>query len=496
MAILEEMHILVVDDEKIIREGAKRILAKEGWKTTIAESGERGLELIKSSTFQILLLDLMMPGISGMEVLKTVRESQPDLLVIVITGYATIENAVEAMRNGAYDFISKPFTPDQLRIVVRRALDKLTLEREAGLLRKEREKSLQDIANEKSKTLTIINQMADGVLVTDQNGYIVLNNPAVTRMLGLEEESPLGRHLSEWTRSEDLTQMLEKVLSMGSPQDQGISQELAWGDPPKNFFVAHSAPIRSEEGEIFGSVTIFNDVTWLKELDRMKSEFVDMVSHELRSPLSAIRQKLSLIVDGLTGEINEEQRQIVNRVQHRIDGLIGMISNLLDLSRIEAGRLVQQKERINLSEIIDEAVDLVTQEAEKKGVEFEVTIDAQLFPIHADRQSMETVINNLLSNAVKYNREGGSVSISVQNRGEFVEVKVADSGVGISKENLPRIFDKFYRIRTEYTRKVIGSGIGLPLVKAIIEAHFGTISVESESEKGTIFTVLLPRGTS
>lgn len=496
MAILEEMHILVVDDEKIIREGAKRILAKEGWKTTIAESGERGLELIKSSTFQILLLDLMMPGISGMEVLKTVRESQPDLLVIVITGYATIENAVEAMRNGAYDFISKPFTPDQLRIVVRRALDKLTLEREAGLLRKEREKSLQDIANEKSKTLTIINQMADGVLVTDQNGYIVLNNPAVTRMLGLEEESPLGRHLSEWTRSEDLTQMLEKVLSMGSPQDQGISQELAWGDPPKNFFVAHSAPIRSEEGEIFGSVTIFNDVTWLKELDRMKSEFVDMVSHELRSPLSSIRQKLSLIVDGLTGEINEEQRQIVNRVQHRIDGLIGMISNLLDLSRIEAGRLVQQKERINLSEIIDEAVDLVTQEAEKKGVEFEVTIDAQLFPIHADRQSMETVINNLLSNAVKYNREGGSVSISVQNRGEFVEVKVADSGVGISKENLPRIFDKFYRIRTEYTRKVIGSGIGLPLVKAIIEAHFGTISVESESEKGTIFTVLLPRGTS
>ena len=494
MATLEEMRILVIDDEKIMREGAERILTKEGWKATIAENGERGLELIKDGKFRILLLDLMMPGISGMEVLKRVRERQPDLLVIVITGYATIENAVEAMKSGAYDFIPKPFTPDQLRIVVRRALEKLNLEREAELLRIEREKSLQDVANEKSKTLTIINHMADGVLVTDQNGCIVLNNPAVTRMLELEEESPLGKHLSEWTGNKDLTQMLEKVLSMVSSQDRGISQELALGDPPKNFFVAHSAPIRSEQGEVFGSVTIFNDVTWLKELDQMKSEFVNMVSHELRSPLSSIRQKLSLIVDGLTGEINEEQKQIVSRVQHRIDGLIGMISSLLDLSRIEAGRLVQQKERIALSEIIDEVVELMDQEVEKKGLKFEVTIDAQLFPVHADRQSMETVITNLLSNAVKYNREGGRVSISARNRGEFVEVKVADTGVGISEENLPRIFDKFYRIRSEYTRKVIGSGMGLPLVKAIVEAHFGTISVESESGEGTTFTVLLPKG--
>jgi PAS domain S-box-containing protein len=494
MATLEEMRILVVDDEKIMREGAERILTKEGWKATIAKNGERGLELIKDGKFRILLLDLMMPGISGMDVLKKVRESQPDLLVIVITGYATIDNAVEAMKSGAYDFIPKPFTPDQLRIVVRRALEKLNLEREAELLRIEREKSLQDVANEKSKTLTIINHMADGVLVTDQNGCIVLNNPAVTRMLGLEEESPLGKHLSEWTGNKDLTRMLEKVLSMGSSQDRGISQELALGDPPKNFFVAHSAPIRSEQGEVFGSVTIFNDVTWLKELDQMKSEFVNMVSHELRSPLSSIRQKLSLIVDGLTGEINEEQKQIVSRVQHRIDGLIGMISSLLDLARIEAGRLVQQKERIALSEIIDEVVELMDQEVEKKGLKFEVTIDAQLFPVHADRQSMETVITNLLSNAVKYNREGGRVSISARNRGEFVEVKVADTGVGISEENLPRIFDKFYRIRSEYTRKVIGSGMGLPLVKAIVEAHFGTISVESESGEGTTFTVLLPKG--
>jgi signal transduction histidine kinase len=123
-----------------------------------------------------------------------------------------------------------------------------------------------------------------------------------------------------------------------------------------------------------------------------------------------------------------------------------------------------------------------------------VTCDPQLCTIHADRQGMETVFTNLLSNAVKYNQEGGKVIINPQNRGEFVEIKIADTGVGISKVDLPRIFDKFFRIRTEYTRKVIGSGLGLPLVKAIIEAHLGTITVESESGKGTTFTILLPRG--
>lgn len=494
---LEEINILVIDDEKIIRDGAERILTKEKWKVTTAENGAQGLELIEKGKFQILLLDLMMPGISGMEVLKKVQEIHPDLLVIVITGYATVENAVEAMKRGAYDFISKPFTPDQLRIVVRRAIDRLNLKRESELVRLQREKTLQDIANEKSKTLTIINHMADGVLVTDQNGFIVLNNPAISRMLGLEGESPLGKHPFDWTRNEELAQMVEKVLGMKeSDSSQRISQEIAWGNPPKKFFMAHSAPVRNEQGEILGSVTILNDVTWFKELDQMKSDFVDMVSHELRSPLSSIRQQISLVVDKIVGEINEKQSQILNRVQERIDELIGMINNLLDLSRIEAGRLVQQKEKINLADIIKGVLELMAEEAEKKRLNFEVSIDPQLPLIYADPQSMETVITNLVSNAIKYNREDGKVLISAQRRGEFVEIKVADTGVGIAKADLPRVFDKFFRIRTEYTRKVVGSGLGLPLTKAIIEAHLGSITVKSEPERGTEFTVLLPQGTT
>ena len=493
MNTLDDIHLLVVDDERIIREGAERILKKEGWDVTTAENGEQGLEVIKQKTFNILLLDLMMPGISGMDVLKEVRESQPQLHVIVVTGYATVENAVEAMKNGAYDFIPKPFTPDQLRIVVRRAMEKIFLEREAERLRKEAEKSLKDIAKEKSRTHTIINYMADGVLVTDQNGVVVLSNPAVSRMLGLEGESPLGKHLFDWTKSEELSSMVEKVLEMEDPSHGGVSQELAWGNPPKRFFMAHAAPVRPEGEELLGSVTIFNDVTWFKQLDQMKSDFVDMVSHELRSPLGSVRQQISLIVDGFTEGNKEKETEILHRVKNRLDGLIGMINNLLDLSRIEAGRLVQNKEEVDLTTVLKDAIEVATPEANKKSVCFEVEIDPQLCTVHADRQSMEIVCANLVNNAVKYNREQGTIRVSAQNRGDFVELKVVDTGYGIAKADLPRIFDKFFRIRTENTRMVIGSGLGLPLVKAMIDAHLGSITAESDPDKGTSFTVLLPK---
>lgn len=192
--------ILIVDDEKIIRDGCNRILSKENIEVHLAENGEMGLEKIRDKAFDCLLLDLMMPGLSGMQVLDEIRKAHPELIVIVITGYATVENAVEAMKRGAYDFIAKPFTPDQLRLVVRRALEKIYLIREAEMLRLERERSLRDIATEKSRITAIISCMADGVLVVDREGNIVLNNPAVTKLLDIGEKSIIGKPLLEGLR--------------------------------------------------------------------------------------------------------------------------------------------------------------------------------------------------------------------------------------------------------------------------------------------------------
>ncbi|RLA78008.1 MAG: hybrid sensor histidine kinase/response regulator, partial [Deltaproteobacteria bacterium] len=182
----KEGKVLVIDDEAVIREGCQRILTKNGWEVLTAPDGNAGLSLAEDpSEIEVVLLDLKMPGISGMEVLERLLERDPSLPVVVITGYATVDSAVEAMKKGAYDFIAKPFTPDQLRLVVERAAERRRLEREAERLRREAARSLKDVATEKGRVLTIINSMADGVLVTDHEGRVALTNPAATRLLGL-----------------------------------------------------------------------------------------------------------------------------------------------------------------------------------------------------------------------------------------------------------------------------------------------------------------------
>src|SRR3989304_5383987 len=210
----DQTNILVIDDEQIMRDGCSRILSRDGWSVICAENGNQGLEEIKGhpENIDVILLDLMMPGMSGMEVLDHIRTYDPNLLVIVITGYATVESAVEAMKKGAYDFIPKPFTPDQLRIVVRRALERRTLQKEAEFLRKERERSLRDIATEKSKIKTIINCMGDGVLVCDRDSCIVLSNPAASRMLKAPETYLLGNTLNQCHLPQDLSHTIEESL--------------------------------------------------------------------------------------------------------------------------------------------------------------------------------------------------------------------------------------------------------------------------------------------
>ena len=489
---MDEVHILIIDDEKIIRDGTEHVLKKEGYKVVTAKDGEEGLECMKSAAFHMLVLDLMMPGIRGMDVLKLVQKQCPDLLVIVITGYATVGNAVEAMKIGAYDFIPKPFTPDQLRIVVRRAIDKLNLEQEMALLRREREKSLQDIANEKSRVKTIIHCMADGVIVTDRENNIVLTNPSASLMLSAEGIDLIGTPLSFCVKNERLNQLIEGFFSGGDPQYSAISQEIMIKKDKEIFLLAHAAPVKNEEGDVLGSVIVFEDVTYLKELDRMKSDFVNMVSHELRTPLVTVSQQLSVILDGIAGEVSEKQRELLTRAKERNKGLINMVKNLLDLSKIESGEIVQYKEPLNLNVSIGKVIEMMLSQALEKGISLEFSPHEPLPFIDADVNNMEGVFTNLISNAVKYTTQGGKVTVRSTVKGGYVQVDVADTGIGIVREDLPKIFDRFYRVKTEQTRKVVGSGLGLSIVKGIIEAHLGSIEVESEPGKGTTFSVFLP----
>jgi two-component system phosphate regulon sensor histidine kinase PhoR len=486
--------ILVIDDEAVIRESCCRILTPAGCDVITAADGEEGLAAIKgdSQGLAVVLLDLKMPGIGGMEVLEQARAVNPALLIVVITGYATVDSAVEAMKKGAYDFIAKPFTPDQLCLVVNRALEKRRLEQEAEQLRAEAARSLRDVAFEKSKVRTIMNSMSYGTVVTDREGRVVLLNPAASRMLKIESAACLEKPLSEAVGNEKLMEAVQGVVSPKNPEVTTISQEFQMGD---TFIRAHTAAVKSDDGEVLGTVTVLEDMTYLLELDRMKGNFIAMVSHELRSPISAIGQNINLILDGAAGDTTEKQRHLLTRAKKRSKGLLDLIADLLEISKMEAGVTMQCKEPLQVEEVVRTVVELMEGEARNKGISVATEFHSSLPPVLGDRDNLERVFTNVLSNAIKYTPAGGKVLIEVCSDGDYIKTVVQDTGIGISQEDLPRIFDKFSRIKSEKTRGIVGTGLGLFIAKGIVDAHLGSISVESEEGKGTSVTVLLPKKT-
>jgi signal transduction histidine kinase len=217
-----------------------------------------------------------------------------------------------------------------------------------------------------------------------------------------------------------------------------------------------------------------------------------MVTHELRAPLSAVEGYLTAYLTGAVGTDPTVNRQMLERAGQRTHSLLDLVSDLLQYSRLESRRVERTTELLDLSEVIVSTVELMRTHDQSKEMEIKVNIAHPLPPIEANRQEMEQVFTNLVSNAIKYNVKKGRVEITAQRNGEFVQVKVADTGIGIDKENLPCIFDEFFRVAGPETRYTTGTGLGLSIVKRIVDACSGRIEVESEPGKGTIFTVQFP----
>ncbi len=474
--------ILVIDDEKRIREGCFKILIKENCLVDMAESGETGLKMLAEKHYDIILTDLMMPGIGGMEVLAKVREQHPDSVSIVITGFATLEHSIEAMKKGAFDFIPKPFTPDQLRVVVSKAV-KMT-------------RTLQDIATEKTRLKTIVNYLEGGVLVTDMTKTIILYNPTLLRMLGYDGEPLDDQPLSALTTDETLTGMIDSILGLKVGEFKVLSAEILPRDiveglSDERYLRAQSVPFQNRSGEILGSVTIIDDITHLKKLDEMKSAFVSMVAHEIRGPLSTVLSQIKILMDGLAGDLGAKQADILGKISRKVGGLVELTNELLDLSRIEAGLIVQDKQQVQLMDILDSLVGFMQARAKEKNISLSLK-KANLPLINADGKSMEEVFSNLITNAINYTPEGGKITVAGAVTGDFIDIGITDTGYGIAPDELPRIFERFYRAKTEKTRSIVGTGLGLPIVKSIVEAHNGTIKAESKEGVGSTFSVRLP----
>jgi len=356
--------VLVIDDEEAIRDSCRQVLTKSGFDCHTAIDGIEGLHVAHQVEPDVILLDLMMPGIDGLSVLKQVLETHPNTVCIVITGYATIESAVDAMKRGAFDFLPKPFTPEELRLIVTRGIEQRKLLQETAELRAEKE--------------------------------------------------------------------------------------------------------------------------------RMKQYFITIVAHELRSPLLLVKQYLDLIVGGKMGTIDDTAREMLEGAHGTLTGLLDIIADWLELSRISAGDIAGGMEETELWPVLESVVEEMKPFAEARNVSLRLEPPPDSCAVNAHAKSMAVVFKNLISNAIKYNRPEGTVTIEGLCIDGNLRVQVRDTGIGIPEKEIPFIFEDFFRVTSSKTADIPGTGLGLSIVKKIVEGHHGTVDVESSENEGTAFEVRLP----
>jgi signal transduction histidine kinase len=492
--------ILVVDDERGVREGCRKVLSAEGYEVVTAEDGQAGLEqFVGEGPFAVLLVDLQMPRMNGLELIREVRSRDPDILPIIITAHATIDTAVEGTKQGAYSYIPKPFSPDELMLTVKNGLERRALSIEARRLHEERERRLLEVASERSKSNTIIACMTDGILVINNEKLVVLRNNAAVSILPECASRPIPFPL-EVVAEAGVREIISGVLD--SPGGfQILSREIGIG---KATYMVNVSPVIEPGGSTSGAVAVFHDITELKKLETAKSMFVSMVAHEVKSPLAATEGWLNLVLSGVLKGKAEEERKMIERSLLRVRTLRGMVNELLNLTAIETGNFTLRRVPVEVSAVVAEVVEAQREKATEKKITLALcggTVGAagaerQSTGVLADKDALAIVCANLIENAIKYGREGGHVWVSVARDGMYAKLSVKDDGIGLSAADCAKVFDEFYRARNEQTASIPGTGLGLSLVKRLVELHQGTVAVASALGKGSEFTVRVPAAQS
>ena len=349
------------------------------------------------------------------------------------------------------------------------------------------------VVDEKSLMSSIMNSVADGVIVTDVLGTIRLFNPKAKEILGLYAESAVGQSAVEFIRRfqeipyAEMRKKFRKIVERGETFSADIKLSL----PTTRFYTLSLGPVRSSDGLVQGIVAVLSDITQLKEMDQMKTDLMSMVTHEIRTPLATVRGFAQILLKGgIESEKGSEFLEIINRQSNR---LVNLVNDFLDITRIESGRQAITKGPVDMDKLIENALADLKPLADEKNISLQYRRDpAGLSEVFGDRNLVEQVLINLLSNAIKYSPKGASAGVAVAQQNGVVAVSVQDTGLGIPKEAIPRLFEKFYRVRHEDRKDIIGTGLGLSLAKQIMEAHGGTIRVESEHGKGSTFTFTIP----
>lgn len=405
------------------------------------------------------------------------------IIVSLIIGYIlskTITVPISNITNNAQKIAAGEF--DQvLPVVSDDEIGKLT--RTFNYMATSLKDTLTEISSEKNKIETILNYMTDGVIAFDILGGVIHINPAAKKMLDIKE---LTFHFNDFSQEYNMGIELEEILyleSSGSKErDIHINEK---------FIRAYFAIFTDENRKAEGVIAVLHDITAQQRLEDMRKEFVANVSHELRTPLTSIKSYAETLLDGALSD-KETAERFLSVINSEADRMTRLVKDLLQLSRLDNQQMKWNMKSMSFTDLVKNTVEKMQLESTGKGQKLECFTIGELPEIVADRDRIEQVILNIVSNAIKYTPEGGNITVYLGRTYSEVYAKVADNGIGIPAGDLPRIFERFYRVDKARSREMGGTGLGLSIAKEIVEAHGGTIAISSEPEKGTEVTVRLP----
>lgn len=361
------------------------------------------------------------------------------------------------------------------------------------------EKEKKKISDEKERVDSVVRNLAEGVLVVDKAGKVLLMNPAAEKLLGVKQSDKVGQSVSEGLKEDQLVSLTTGKIKDSDEVDKKV-EVISLNDETRRVLQASTAVIENEDGQTVGMVSVLSDVTKQRQLADLKDQFVSNVSHELRTPLVAIEKSLALIMDKELGDVNPEQQKFLEIAHRNIGRLSRLINDLLDVSKLEAGKMNLKPEFVSVREVAGHVLGTIQTWAKGKNVNLESKWTDEKMTVECDPDRLTQVLTNLVGNALKFTPENGTVTIEafhgIQDPkipgGECVEIGVRDTGIGIAPEDQIRIFQKFEQVSLSQPQGVSSTGLGLTIVKEIVELHGGRIWVESEAGRGSRFVFRLP----
>jgi signal transduction histidine kinase/DNA-binding response OmpR family regulator len=515
---IPKARILVVDDEKNVLSTIQAILQEDGFEVDVAHDGKPAIQAIRARHYDLVLTDLKMPEVDGLEVLAEARKSSPNTVTMMMTGYGSLPSALEAVQLGAYDYLLKPMEVPELKQAVKRGLErrqlsevdtlyhigrKLSSTLEERQIAAEIAEATQRVLRLEHASLTCSEPDAATSVVSE-----VLRDPKVQEKLraGTIVTSLDETVLRDWAQA---NRVRSAALVPGRCKDDLVCVLLAHnGDSPFEFHassrrfmeaLAAQAALAVNNSRLFHELKGNNQQLQaanqkLRDLDELKSRFLRMATHELRTPLTLILGYDSMLAESAKPRLSPDEQEMLSEAIQSCRRLIHLVNSMLDIHRIEAGKMELCLAPCDLTRMLGRVVTLFQTEAQRKGIHLGLQVPASLPQVEVDGERVEQVIINLVANALKFTDAGGSVRIGVGEVGRnAVEVSVSDTGIGIPLEQQSQIFAEFARInRPGQKRDREGSGLGLAIAKRIIEAHAGEITVNSEVGRGSTFRFRIP----